>query len=413
MVFKNLTFGGIALLSTLAVVTGGLAGCESDGSGPVAPPRVECEDPSVLRLAPRPTSKHSKPARLKGTPAGLEGTTWASSAAVKAFFGDKPVKVVFTLNRRMYLVEYAGSEAVVTTISHDDEGLDGKVGSINSPLFSPDGKKIVYAGTTLGKPAFIRDAVGGDAEALRVPLDPKARVTADPHWHQEGGKTWIYYSTRSGLVGYQSHCYRVAGATYRSEVIDDTTIGFPQITGIPGSYRGGLSKDGLWAGTSYSASALYDKAKDTTYVLADTVQQCNPSMNPYPPGSRHNDYMMILGFGGTPYRLIDGTEYIEGIHHNLWIYNKDNRIVWRAARPDTTAYERYDKPEWSTHPDYAISVALRNDGVGDLFVVRIGDLANHEEGKLNLVDQGKPSAYLKIGVGGFTSDTYSHLWVAE
>src|SRR5688500_8179832 len=80
-----------------------LVGCESQGPGPVLPPVIPCEDPSVLKLAPRPMSKHSKPVRLKGAPADLPGTTWAKAADVVAFFGGKPVKVVFTLNRRMYL----------------------------------------------------------------------------------------------------------------------------------------------------------------------------------------------------------------------------------------------------------------------------------------------------------------------
>ena len=91
---------------------------------------------------------------------------------MKAFFGDKPVKVVFTIDPKMYLLEYAGGEAMVTTISSGDESPSGQDGgTINSPLFSPDGKKIAYAGTTQGKPAFIRNAVGG--KASRFPWIPR------------------------------------------------------------------------------------------------------------------------------------------------------------------------------------------------------------------------------------------------
>lgn len=401
--------GGSSIVAPCLLLALALAGCQSEGTGPVTVPPVPCEDPSVLKLAPRPISRHNKPVRVRGVPAELPGMTWAKAETVGAFFGNKPVKVVFTLDRRMYLAEYAGGEAVVTTISSDDEGLDGLVGSINSPLFSPDGKKLAYAGTTRGKPAFIRDAVGGDAEALRIPLDPKARVTADPHWHTDSGKTYIYFSTLSGLVGFKDHCQQVAGSTYRSEVYADS-LGFPQVTRIPGAYRGGLSKDGRWAGTSYASTALFDRDRNTTLLLAGGEQQCNPSMNPYPPGSRHSDYMMVLAFGGTPYGLITGETVMEGLHENLWIYNSGDKIVWRAKRPDEALYERFDKPEWSTHPDFATSVALRrdNDGKGDLIVVRIGDLANAEEGKLN-----QAQGYLKIAEGRFDSDSYSHLWVAE
>jgi len=131
-------------------------------------------------------------------------------------------------------------------------------------------------------------------------------------------------------------------------------------------------------------------------------------MNPYPPTALHTDYMMILAFGGEPaYNLINGDSVTEGLHENLWIYNKNNKIVWRAKRPDENLYERYDKPEWSTHWDYATAIALRKgSGDGDLYVVKIGDLMNAEEGKLN-----EAEAYLKIGIGGFDSDTYTHLWV--
>jgi hypothetical protein len=249
--------------------------------------------------------------------------------------------------------------------------------------------------------------VGAESEALRVPLDPKARVTADPHWHVEGGRTWIYFSTLSGLVNYVDHCNQVAGATYRLEVIDDTTMGSMEVTGIPGAYRGGLSKDGLWAGTSYASSTLYDKARDTTLLLEDGDQQCNPSMNPFPAGSKRSDYMMILAFGGKQYMSITGKALEEGLHENLWIYNRDDRIVWQAKRPDSTLYLRWDKPEWSTHPEFATAVGIRHSGDGDLVAVRIGDLAEAEEDTLH-----QAAGYFKIAEGGFTSDSYSHLWVA-
>lgn len=404
-----MAFARLGIPSALAALGLLLQSCESGEAGPVAPTPIACEDPSILKLAPRPLSRHNKPVRLPNAPSDLEKTKWAAPEAVKAFFGGKDVKVVFTLDKKMYLAEYKGGKSAVSLISHDDEGLSGEPGSgsINSPLFSPDGSKIVFAGTTRGKPAFVQDAVGAEAEALRVPLDPKARVTADPHWHVEAGRTWIYFSTLPGLVNYVDHCGQVAGATYRLEVKDDTTMGPMEVTGIPGAYRGGLSKDGLWAGTSYASSTLYDKSRDTTLLLEDGDQQCNPSMNPFPSGSRRSDYMMILAFGGKEYSSITGKPLMEGLHENLWIYNRDDRIVWQAKRPDSTVYRRWDKPEWSTHPEYATAVAIRHDDDGDLVAVRIGNLAEAEEDTLH-----QASGYFKIAEGGFTSDSYSHLWVA-
>lgn len=383
--------------------------CEQQGTGPVTLPDIPCEDPSMLVLPRFSVTPHKHPVQVAGKDTAFTGTVWAKGDSVRSFFGDRDVKLVFTLKKSMFLLTYAGGEAKVTRISHDDEGVNGAVGSINSPLFSPDGKKIVFAGTTRGKPGFILDAVAGSGPAWRVPLDPKAHVTADPHWYEADGKTFVYFSTLPGLVGYSDKCQQITGATYRIEVLGDTTLDSIGTTGIPGSYRGGLSKDGLWAGTSYSSAALYDIAGGVTHLLAGGEQQCNASMNPFPIGSRHTDYMMTLAFGGKPaYKIIDGTEITEGLHENLWIYNKDDRIVWRAKRPDEAVYLRYDKPEWSTDPGFATAIALRKDNEdGDLYVIKVGDLADAEEGALY-----EAQGYLKIGEGGFTSDSYSHLWVA-
>lgn len=394
--------------------------CQEQGGDPVAPPVLPCDDKDSLALPRFSVTSHAKDTLLPENPAAtLAGTVFAKGDSVRAFFGGKDVKIVFTLNRKMYLLTYGGTsgEAQLSLISHEDESLGATLGSINSPLFSPDGKKIAFAGTTRGKPGFVLDAVGAGQRARRVMLDAKGthrtRVTADPHWFTEGDRTWIYFSTLPGLVNYSDHCGQIPGATYRVELLPsgkvDTAM---QTTGIPGSYRGGLSKDGLWAGTSYATSALYSVKDSSAIILAGGEQQCNPSMNPYPPGSKHNDYMLILAFGGRPlYKTIDGDSIEEGLHENLWIYNKGNRVVWQCKRPDEKLYERFDKPEWSTHPDYATAVALQRNDVdgrqpGDLYVIRIGDLANADEGKLN-----QAQAYLRIGSGEFTSDSYSHLWV--
>jgi hypothetical protein len=390
-----------------------LAGCQS-GDGPVAPPDIACVDASVLKLPRFSITKHGHPVRMHGKLAAPAGVTWAKGDSVAAFFGGKPAKLVFVLNHDMYLVAYdAAGQPTITLISHNDEGSDSSTGSINSPLFSPDGNRIVFAGTTLGKPAFIQDVPAGEAEGWRIVVDQntprRAHVTADPHWHSEGGKTWIYFGTLSGLVRYDDKCDYLDGATYRTEVTGDTTTGPIEVTGIPGAYRGGISKDGKWVGTSYATSALFDMETKKTTVLAGGAQQCNPSMNPYAPGSLHMDYMMILAFGGK-YPTVTGDSVTEGLHQNLWIYNNKNQIVWRANRPDTTKYLRWDKPEWSTHPNFATGVCLpyNDERNGDLIVVKVGDLSNASEDSVRA-----PQAYLKIGQGNFNSDSYSHLWVEQ
>lgn len=379
----------------------------NEGTGPVTIPPLPCEDASELVLPRFSVTTHKEPKKVRFAEIAIPGMEWAQGDSVTDFFGGKDVKLVFTLNRQMFLVTYVSGVPSMTLISQDDEGVNGALGAINSPLFSPDGRKIVFAGTTRGKPAFILDAVAGAGEALRVPLDPKARVTADPHWHVEGERTWIYFATQPGLVNYSDRCGQITGSTYRVEVLGDSLSDSIRTTGIPGAYRGGISKDGKWAGTSYASSALYDAAAGSTRLLAGGAQQCNPSMNPYPAGSKNTDHMMILAFGGK-YPTVTGDSVSEGLHENLWIYNKEDRIVWQAKLPDPKVHLRYDKPEWSTHPNFATAVVLESEtDPGDLFVVKIGDLADAEDGKLHQAE-----GYLRIAKGKFTSDSYSHLWVA-
>ncbi len=409
------TFLKIALFGT---VFWAFSGCEETGSGLGTVEKIPCQDPAKL-LLPRfsITSHKIRDTILTKHIDSIPGIRqWARGDSVMAFMGGKDFKLVFTLNKAMYLVTYVAGEPTLKLISQDDEGANRKQGSINSPLFSPDGDKIVFAGNTDGKPSFVMKIKSGSESAYRwrVDANPNRRVhvTSDPHWHVEGGKTWIYFSTVSGLVFYNRDCRQLSGSTYRAEWLDDTAVGPIETSGIKGAYRGGLSKDGKWAGTSYSTAAIFDLERDSTVVIGDSVQQCNSSMNPYPIGSKHNDYMMTLAFGGEPaYHSIDGQDLLEGLHENLWIYNKDGKIVWQAKRPDEKFYYRWDKPEWSTHPNFATAVASHDMGsasdLGDLYIVKIGDLANAEEGKLNQAE-----GYMKIASHGLTGESFSHLWVA-
>ena len=94
---------------------------------------------------------------------------------------------------------------------------------------------------------------------------------------------------------------------------------------------------------------------------------------------------------------------------HFWIFNKDDKTVWKAERPDKVRYHHWEKPEWSTHPDYATAIALYDmpdPKLGDLYVVKIGDLADADEGEIR-----KPDGYLRIATGKFDAESFSHLWV--
>jgi hypothetical protein len=383
-------------------------GCGDDSQSTSPPP--SCPDQSVVAAPPAGSLITHRARKIAGVPAVLSDVKLADKDSVAAFFGGKKVKLAFVTDK-LYLVEYAGGDPTVTVLSNDDEGPTGGKGQITSPLFSPDGSKLAYAGTFFGRPivSFVRQALPGAAEGWRVPVDTTGLVAAEPHWVEDSGRTWIYFATDPDHVPWSERCKQLGGSTYRAELSGDSAMGNVEATGWPGAFKGGLSKDHKWAGTTFSPSVLYDTEAKNPVLLAGGAQQCNPSMNPYPAGSRHSDYLMILAFGGTYHAL--GGDVSEEQHENLWIYNKDDRIVWRAKRPDESKYRQWQKPEWSTHPNYATATALYrvNTGTvikGDLYAVRIGDLADQDEGALK-----EAQGYFKIAEGGFTESSYSHLWV--
>jgi hypothetical protein len=384
------------------------AGC-GDEARPTTP-NPTCTDQSLVAPPARGASIKHRATKATGVSGALPETQLASKDSVAAFFGGKRVKLALVLDK-LYLVSYDGGEPTVTVLSQDDEGPNGTKGQINSPLFSPDGSKLAYGGNLYGSPkvSFVRDVRPGAAEAWRVPVDTTGLSAAEPHWVEDGGRMYIHFATTLDKVDWDPACGQLGGGTYRAEVISDSSLGNAQATGWPGAFKGGLSKDHRWAGTAFGTGLLWDTEARTAVILDGGAQQCNPSMNPYPAGSRHADYLMILAFGGT-YRTLSGpvTEYI---HENLWIYNRDGLIVWRAKLPDAGRYLQWQKPEWSTHPQYATATALYRDNsgsvqTGDLYAVRIGNLADADEAGLRDAE-----GYLLIAKGGLTESSFSHLWV--
>lgn len=385
-----------------------LLGCNEDSKP--SNPGKNCPDQHALGPASASRSGHKAGLVSGRTLASLDSIRFAPKDSLDAFFGGKEVKLAFTLHRRLYLVEWGATGPVLTDLTAGDESFDGREGNINSPLFSPDGAWLAYGGS-LSKPAvsFVRQALPGDAPARRMPVDTAGYDAFDPHWVVEGDKTWIWFATDAGPVSWSDRCAQMGGSTYKAQLLPDSSLGTVEVTGLPGSFKGGLSKDLRWAGTSYGPSALYDREARQATLLAGLVQQCNPSMNPYPPGSRNADHMMILGFGGLM-KTVAG-DVTENVHENLWIYGKGDRIVWRGRLPPDAKYQQWQKPEWSTHPDYATAVALHDykGGVatkGDLYAVRIGDLADYEG-----ADLAEAQGHFKLAEGRFTESSFSHLWV--
>ena len=397
----------LPILPVFSLALALLLGCDED-SKPTHP--SSCPDQNVLGK-PSETKPAHAARQVTGKPLdSLAGITLASKDSVDAFFAGKKVKLAFILDRRLYLAEWGASGTVLTDLTAGDEGYAGGTGNLNSPLFSPDGAWLTYGGA-LSNPAvsFVRQALSGSSPVWRLPVDASGQNAFDPHWVIEEGKPWIWFATDPGPVTWSDRCGQMGGSTYRAPLASDSSLGPVEVTGLPGSFKGGLSKDLRWAGTSYGPSALYDRDAKKTLLLAGLVQQCNPSMNPFPAGSRNSDLMMILGFGGT-LKTVAG-DVTENVHENLWIYSRGDLIVWRGRRPPDAKYLQWQKPEWSTHPGFATAVALYdfNAGAadkGDLFAVRIGDLAGE-----GLTGLSEAQGYFKLAEGRFTESSFSHLWV--
>lgn len=389
----------------------GLAGCNDDsGSGPDP---AACPDQSVVG-APSSTRTVHVPKQVAGKELpSLAGVTFASPDSVQARFGGKEVKAAFVLDRRLYLARWKAGAFQLTDLTFGDEGYAGQSGNLNSPLFSPDGARLAYGGS-LSKPAmsFVLALAEPGSVAWRIPLAAD-HDAFDPHFlpSDDTAGYRLVFTDDPGPVNWSDRCGQFGGRTYRVAV-GDSSAGAVEATGWPGSFKGGVSKDMRWIGTSYGPSALHylgDPGPAKTTLLANLVQQCNPSMNPFPPGSVNADYLMILGFGGAM-KTVSG-DVTETIHENLWIYGKDDRIVWRGKLPPEAKYRQWQKPEWSTSPRYATAIALHDYSGpaprGDLFVVDLGDLADADRAALR-----EAAGHFKLAEGPFTESSFSHLWVA-
>jgi len=389
----------------------------------------DCADGAAVPTAPVATAESGpgRHAAVPETPSGINLS--ASTGTIARFLGTDSFKLVLGTGKRLYLLLPASDTASPPAsyrVDRGDEGPNGNAGWPNEPLFSPDGRWIAYAGDFKAKTSsYVREAVSG--QGWRVPVIRTAGSVSQPHWYRENGATWLYLSDINLYTAWDAPAQRNNGATWRVRFLDTAVGGIETATlggkPIPGAFKGGISRDGAWVGTSYQQSVLWNSSTGASTLLNGGEQQCNPSMNPFESGA-NTDYMMVLGFGGaTPVPTLDGP-VSEGQHEHLWIWSKDDKAVWRAALPNVAphpsdeipgaSYYEWQRPEWSTHPDFATAFAKRTgtaDGVGyDLVVVKLGpaggELAAHD--RRSLLERGP---VLRIATGSLISSDWSHLWV--
>jgi len=349
---------------------------------------------------------------------------YATTGAIRTFLGKNDFKIAFTRKSHLYLLLPGSSDASsprVLLVDRGDEGQGGGIGDPNSPAFSDDGSWLAFAGDFLSQGntrSFVVHADSSSGFGTRAIVSRNGQFL-EPRWHAENGTAWLYGVDRQ-MSTWSASDSTVNGGTYRVSFAGGSLGSVERATvrgnSVPGAFKGGISRDGHWMATSYGASVLWNVADNVRYLLNSGVQQCNPSINPYDSTTTaHGDYFMILGFGGTnPVPTVDGNGVVEGQHEHLWIWNHANKAVWKADLP--SGYEEWQRPRWSTHPDFATALAKRNGsgdiGNYDLFLVKIDKDSSLSIGSESSLQSSVGLLKLVWNADvSFASRDWSHMWV--
>ena len=414
-------------------LVGALSGCGQEQPCPYY--RLGCaESGAGSSTTPSGSTSNRTPARfgvVEESPAGI--TLTASTGSLVRFLGTDSFKLALAVNKKLYMLlpsSDTGSLPRWIRIDRGDEGSSGAAGWPNEPQFSPDGRWLAYAGEFSPQSltaSFVREALPG--LGWRVPVVRPGDRAANPRWHEEDGELRLFVTDVNGSTQWDAAKGAMTGSTFmaafRDTAIDAMVPAKVGGVSLPGAFKGGISLDGKWVGTSYQTSGLFETSTKRTALLNGKIQQCNPSMNPFASGT-NTDYMMVLGFGGSvPVPTLNGPVY-EGQHENLWVWSKDDKAVWGAKLPNVAphstteipgvVYTEWQRPRWSTHPEFATAFAKQQgsaDGMGyDLIVLKMGatagELQNHD--RATMMERGP---VLRLATGSITSVDWSHLWVKK
>ena len=330
-----------------------------------------------------------------------------STDSIKAFIGTSMVKIAYTLNedsRWIYYIDFSKAPPTPLRLKkpRGKEAING-----DSPIISPGNGSFVTYYLTQGA-----DIQGAYMQRLDASAEPIliAEQGTEPHWWVDSmGKTYIIYSNQlisSSLAA--GHYF-----TFKQEVSLDgngSLIGSAD-TIAPYPMNGGLSSDGRFLCTGYTEAAFYDVSEDNLIKVNEGVQVCNPSINP---DTLHPDQMMFLNFYGVqnftdnPFtQLPDYPADDDGIiplHAVCFIADAANSV--RDFIPISLAggsYREWQDPEWSNNPDFAIALAIIDEGNADAVVIR------------NIGDGNRQKDILKITPGKFKLNYNStpSLWIGK
>jgi hypothetical protein len=257
-----------------------------------------------------------------------------------------------------------------------------------SPLISPSGSLVTFwTGTDQSGTIY--------ACSLLTNTTPVVVASGfDPHWWIEAGtgKVFIIYSTVTGKLNWPQ-----LGQTLKQEINPNTfaKIGTASVL-LANSFNGGLSKNGRYLCTAYESTDMYEFLTSTHMQLNNNIQSCNASITPATTPARQNR-MMHLSLGQT----INSQLY--QMHQVFMIRNFSDVLLWYIEWPPGT--DEWQKPEWSTHENFAVATAKRTSGGEyNVYIVKIATIGTvaatepESESPLRVVDG---------------NNTYPHLWVAK
>ncbi|MBD3390595.1 MAG: SUMF1/EgtB/PvdO family nonheme iron enzyme [Chitinivibrionales bacterium] len=328
-------------------------------------------------------------------PDSLSVTRTAEKSDFVSFVGTANVKLVFvqrtTARTRLYAVDFMRADIAPFVL---DDSLSFH------PTISPDGSRIAYSTQGVGRSSpsrvIVRPFDPAGQNALATSASRKAYI---PRWWTDSASadTFLVYSDGASInssAGWHNE------KTYKHAITGMSFDGDAHVLWDDGSYHGGLSSDGRFLATGYTAARLVDlRLGDTTllYFRApyngrdDNPQTCNVSISP---SVEFTDHVLLLDFGYSKTSSVVGSSY--GLHEIIFQCNSkllsDEHVVSWYETP--SGFDSWNHVEYTNHPDFAVAVAQGRTTDADDRVYLI-----------NL----KTSAYLPVARGRGLRDPW--LWI--
>ncbi len=228
------------------------------------------------------------------------------------------------------------------------------------PTVSPDGNWVAYCTSGEGQ--------SGPSEVLVHRLDSAGsglfRLSDNPAYVP---RWWVDPDTRDTFIVYASSTVLnssaewTTGRTRMVKAAGGGEAGTPVGVEAQGSWHGGLSADGRYITTGYPYLLMKDRTSGEVRTLftgpangkpaGDTSQVCNVSICQAP---GMGDRALHLDFGsGGAVSTLTGTSY--GMHECLFVTTYAGSTTHAIPCPIQSPGFRWDHPEWSNDPGFAVA----------------------------------------------------------